>query len=128
MYFTKLITKWAILNFLFAFQGISAQINNTSNHSKEKRVDELFKTWDNPNSSGAVVAIVKNGKTLYLQGYGMANLEYSIPNDPTSTVFEIASVSKQFTSFCILLLEKQGKLSLDDDIRKYIPEVPNFWI
>jgi len=62
---------------------------------------------------------------LYKKGYGIANLEYGIPISP-STVFHIASVSKQFTVFAILLLEKEGKLSIDDDIRKYIPEVPDF--
>lgn len=89
------------------------------------KVDELFALWDNKDTPGASVAVVKNGAIVYTKGYGMANLEYDIPNSPT-TVFHIASVSKQFTVFSILLLEKEGKLSLDDDIRKYIPEVPDF--
>ena len=89
------------------------------------QVDELFAPWDNKDSPGAAVAVVQNGTIVYKKGYGMANLEYDIPNSP-STVFHIASVSKQFTAFSILLLEKAGKLSLDDDIRKYIPEVPDF--
>ncbi len=91
----------------------------------EEQVDELFLPWDNTDSPGASVAVVKDGKIVYKNGYGMANLEYDIPNTP-STIFHIASVSKQFTAFSILLLEKQGKLSIDDDIRKYIPEVPDF--
>ncbi len=89
------------------------------------QVDELFAPWDNKDSPGAAIAVVQNGAIVYKKGYGMANLEYDIPNSP-STVFHIASVSKQFTAFSILLLEKAGKLSLDDDIRKYIPEVPDF--
>ena len=89
------------------------------------QVDEVFAPWDNKDSPGAAVAVVQNGTIVYKKGYGMANLEYDIPNSP-STVFHIASVSKQFTAFSILLLEKAGKLSLDDDIRKYIPEVPDF--
>lgn len=89
------------------------------------QVDEVFAPWDNKDSPGAAVAVVQNGAIVYKKGYGMANLEYDIPNSP-STVFHIASVSKQFTAFSILLLEKAGKLSLDDDIRKYIPEVPDF--
>ncbi len=89
------------------------------------KVDELFAQWDNGDNPGASIAVVKNGAIVYKKGYGLANLEYGIPNSP-STVFHIASVSKQFTVFSILLLEKQGKLSLDDDIRKYIPEVPDF--
>jgi CubicO group peptidase (beta-lactamase class C family) len=69
--------------------------------------------------------LVHNGNTILKKGYGSANLEYGIPNTP-STVFHIASISKQFTVFAILLLEEEGKLSLEDDIRKWIPEVPDF--
>ncbi|MEJ7559295.1 MAG: serine hydrolase [Pedobacter sp.] len=90
-----------------------------------EKVDEIFTEWTNTYSPGAAIAVVKDGKVLYKKGYGMANLEYLIPITP-STVFHIASVSKQFTVFAILLLEKEGKLSIDDDIRKYIPEVPDF--
>ena len=89
------------------------------------KVDELFVAWDNKFSPGAAVAVLKNGSIIYKKGYGMSNLEYDIPITPSS-IFHIASVSKQFTVFSILLLEKEGKLSLDDDIRKYIPEVPDF--
>jgi len=89
------------------------------------RVDELFTLWNSPSTPGASVAVIKDGKIIYKKGYGMSNLEYDVKNDPT-TVFHIASVSKQFTVFSILLLQKEGKLSLDDDIRKYIPEVPDF--
>ncbi|MCJ7467881.1 MAG: serine hydrolase [Maribacter sp.] len=90
-----------------------------------EQVDEIFAPWDNKETPGAAVAIVKDGAIIYKKGYGMANLEYDIPITPSS-IFHIASVSKQFTVFSILLLEKQGKLSLEDDIRKYIPEVPDF--
>lgn len=90
-----------------------------------EQVDELFTVWDTNNTPGAAVAIVKDGAIVYKKGYGIANLEYDIPITATS-IFHVASVSKQFTVFSILLLEKQGKLSLDDDIRKYIPEVPDF--
>lgn len=89
------------------------------------KVDELFTPWDGKDTPGASVAVVKDGDIIYKKGYGMANLEYDIPNSP-STIFHIASVSKQFTVFSILLLEKEGKLKLEDDIRKYIPEVPDF--
>jgi CubicO group peptidase (beta-lactamase class C family) len=93
--------------------------------TNSEKVDELFAAWDNNYSPGAAVAIAKDGEIVYKKGYGIANLEYDIPITTTS-VFHIASVSKQFTAFSILLLESQGKLSLDDDIRKYIPEVPDF--
>lgn len=93
--------------------------------SKNDKVDEAFFIWNQMDGPGAAVAIQKDGVILYKKGYGLANLEYDIPVDPT-TVFHIASVSKQFTAYSILLLEAEGKLSIDDDIRKYIPEVPDF--
>jgi CubicO group peptidase (beta-lactamase class C family) len=90
-----------------------------------EQIDEIFANWDTKTTPGAAVAVVKDNKIIFKKGYGLANLEYDIPVSP-STVFHIASVSKQFTVFAALLLEKQGKLSLDDDIRKYIPEMPDF--
>jgi CubicO group peptidase (beta-lactamase class C family) len=90
----------------------------------EKQIDQLFTTWNRIDSPGAAVAVEKDGKVIYKKGFGSAELEYDIPITP-GTVFHIASVSKQFTCFSILLLEKQGKLSIYDDIRKYIPEVPD---
>ncbi|MEB2782888.1 serine hydrolase [Algoriphagus sp. C2-6-M1] len=114
------LTRLSLLILLFIpISTIQAQIE------KQKQVDELFTKWDTDNTPGAAVAIVKDGAIIYKKGYGIANLEYDIPITPSS-VFHIASVSKQFTVFSILLLEKQGKLSLDDDIRKFIPEVPDF--
>lgn len=74
---------------------------------------------------GAAVAVVKDGKVIFSKGYGMANLDHDIPITP-QTVFNIASVSKQFTAFAIYLLESEGKLSFEDDVRKYIPELPDY--
>ena len=90
-----------------------------------KQADELFTQWNSVHTPGVVFAVVKNGTIIHKQGFGQANLEYGIPITPT-TVFHIASISKQFTVFAIMLLEKGGKLSLEDDIRKYIPEFPDF--
>ena len=91
----------------------------------EKRISQVFSNYAGSTGPGAAVAVVKDGEIIYKNGFGMANLEYDIPITP-STIFHIASVSKQFTAYAVLLLEKEGKLSLDDDIRKYIPEVPDF--
>jgi CubicO group peptidase (beta-lactamase class C family) len=91
----------------------------------EKRIKQLFSMYSGNNLPGAAIAVIQNGEIQYKNGFGMSNLEYDIPIT-SSTIFHIASVSKQFTAFSILLLEKEGKLSLDDDIRKFIPEVPNF--
>jgi CubicO group peptidase (beta-lactamase class C family) len=91
----------------------------------EKKIEQLFTAWNTLESPGAAVAVEKDGKIIYKRGFGSAELEYNIPVTP-QTVFHIASISKQFTCFSILLLEKEGKLSINDDIRKYIPEVPDF--
>jgi len=91
----------------------------------QRQVDSLFVGRKNIHYPGAVIAVIKNGKIEYKKGYGYANLEYDIPNTP-STVFHIASISKQFTALSILLLAKEGKLSLNDNINKYIPEMPVF--
>jgi len=89
------------------------------------KVDALFARWDKPGSPGAVLAVVKGGKVLHARGYGMADLEHDAPITPR-TVFHVASVSKQFTAFGIVLLAEQGRLGLDDDIRLHLQEVPDF--
>ncbi len=89
------------------------------------KVDELFAEWDKPDSPGCALAVIKDGGIVYKRGYGMANLDHDVPITP-STVFSVASVTKQFTAAAIVLLAQQGKLSLDDEVRKYIPEVPDF--
>jgi len=108
--------------------ALSAQTTKppqTSQESVETKVDKLFAEWDKWDSPGAALAVVKEGRIVYKRGYGSANLEYNIPITP-STIFHVASVSKQFTAFAITMLANQGKLSLDDDIHKYLPEVPDF--
>jgi CubicO group peptidase (beta-lactamase class C family) len=89
------------------------------------KVDRLFAKWDKSDSPGAAVVVLKNGKIVHQQGYGMANLEYGVPITP-ATIFDVASVSKQFTAMAIAILAKQGKISLDDDIRNYLPDIPDF--
>jgi CubicO group peptidase (beta-lactamase class C family) len=90
----------------------------------QQKIDQVFKSYTSK-TPGCAIAIIQNGNLIFQKGYGMANLEYAIPVSPT-TIFHIASESKQFVAFCILLLEKQGKLSVDDDIRKYLDFVPDF--
>ncbi len=90
----------------------------------DAEVDKLFVRWDRNDSPGCALAVVKYGKIVYKKGYGMANLELGVPIGPES-VFYIGSVSKQFVAFCIALLAEQGMLSLDDDIRKHLPEMPD---
>jgi CubicO group peptidase (beta-lactamase class C family) len=90
-----------------------------------KKVDSLFTEWDKPTSPGCALGVIKDGAFIYKRGYGMANLEQNIPISPTS-VFDIGSTSKQFAATCVVLLAQKGKLSFDDEVRKYIPELPNY--
>ena len=89
------------------------------------RVDSVFAKWNRPNSPGCALGVYKDGQIVYKRGYGMADLNNDTPITP-STVFHVASMSKQFTAASMVLLAQQGKLSLDDDVRKYIPELPDF--
>lgn len=92
---------------------------------KLKDVDAVFADLAKPGSPGCALAVARNGKTVYTRGYGLANIEENVAIAPT-TVFDIGSTSKQFTASSILLLEQQGKLSVNDDIHKYIPELPDY--
>jgi len=111
---------------IMLFSCETAQMQEAgSDDPRTQKVDELFSQFDKEGTPGATVAIVQDGEIIYKQGYGLANMEYDIPNTP-STIFHIASVSKQFTCFAAMLLVEEGKISLNDDVRKYIPEVPDF--
>jgi CubicO group peptidase (beta-lactamase class C family) len=92
---------------------------------REAQVDKLFAAWDKPESPGCAVAVIKDGRVVHQRGYGMANLDYGIPIS-SKTVFNIASTSKQFTAASIAILARQGKISLDDDIHKFLPELPRY--
>ena len=87
--------------------------------------DRSFAMWTGTEGPGCSVGVARNGELQFARGYGMANLETDTPNRPAS-IFHVASVSKQFTAMSIMLLARDGKLSLDDDVRKYIPELPDY--
>lgn len=93
--------------------------------SPKPAVDQLFAQWDKPTSPGCALGVVQNGRFVYEHGYGMANLDYDIPNAPR-LVYYIGSDSKQFTAAAIALLQLRGKLNVNDDIRKYLPEMPDY--
>jgi CubicO group peptidase (beta-lactamase class C family) len=103
-------------------QVLGAQAADTSIRA---RVDRVFAAYDRTDSPGCALGVFRDGRIAYARGYGLANLELGVAITPTS-VFDIGSTSKQFTAASILLLAQQGKLSLDDDIRKHIPELPNY--
>lgn len=88
------------------------------------RVDSIFAALDGLDRPGAAVAVLHDGEIVLERGYGSAQLEYGIPVTP-ATVFHVASVSNQFATFAIVLLAQEGRLSLDDDIRTHLPEVPD---
>lgn len=105
--------------------NINAQEMALLRAKQSDKVDKLLAKYCKPYEPGITVSIIKDGSIVYKKGLGIANLEYGIPITP-STVFHVASVSKQFTVFSILLLEQEGKLSIDDDIRKYLPEIADY--
>lgn len=88
-------------------------------------VDEVFAALDRPDGPGCAVAVTRGGTVVFEKGYGMANLEHGIPITPR-TVFYAGSVSKQFVAAAVALLAEDGALGLDDDIRRYVPELPAY--
>jgi CubicO group peptidase (beta-lactamase class C family) len=122
----------ALIMFMVGFTAndILGQQNMTaktqpSDDESAKKADAFLSQWDKNDMPGCAVGVVKDGRLVYKRAFGMANLDYDVPNT-TSTLFNLASVSKPFTAFSIALLAQQGKLSLDDDIRKYVPEMPKY--
>jgi len=87
------------------------------------RVDSLLQAYNKPDSPGFSIGIVENGQLIYSQGIGFANIETGKENSGNG-IFGVASIAKQFTAACVWSLIKEGRISLDDDIRKYIPEFP----
>lgn len=116
-----LLSKMTLTVVLLAF--VCNTIAQTRDNNIDQKIDSIFAEYKA--TPGVAVAVVKDGAIVFKKGYGIANLEYDIPVSP-QTIFHIASVSKQFTAFSIYLLKQQGKLALEDDVRKYIPELPQY--
>lgn len=89
------------------------------------KIDRVFERWNRSDTPGCVVAVAVAGQPPIVRAYGMANLEYGLRINP-DTIFESGSVAKQFTAAAIALLVQDGRISLDDPVRKYLPEVPDF--
>src|ERR1700693_4870660 len=112
----------AIVAFSLAF------IANFPAHAAEddqQRVDRIFAAYNKAGSPGCALGVIRNGNFIYRKGYGAASLELGVPLSPQS-VFYMGSVSKQFTAASVVLAAEQGLISLDDDVRKYIPELPDY--
>src|SRR2546427_4819102 len=114
-----------ILAGLLIFMAASGPAASAAEDKKAAAVDEVLADLTKPGSPGCALGVYRDGKIIYSKGYGLANLEENVPITPES-VFDIGSTSKQFTAASILLLEERGKLSVNDDIRKYIPELPDY--
>lgn len=116
----KLQIKFNLFLFsVLGFQVCSAQVDQKTAIA---RADSLLKVYRQANAPGMATAVIKDGKVIFKQTFGLADMESRTPITD-STAFNIASVSKQFTAFMALLAQRQGKLSLDDDIRTYLPEL-----
>ncbi|MFN2565608.1 MAG: serine hydrolase domain-containing protein [Gemmatimonadaceae bacterium] len=122
---------WTIAGAILAFSPALAEAQTAApsdgadTSAAAARTDRVFAQWDRSDSPGCVVGVFRDGRIAYARGYGMANLELGIALSPQS-VLDIGSTSKQFTAMATVLLTQQGKLSLDDDVRKYIAELPAY--
>lgn len=122
---SKLVTT-LILTIVIITTTSVVLFGQTKNHKDlTQKVDNYLKNLITENEPGVAVIIIMNGKIIINKCYGLADIEHKIPIT-SKTVFNLASVSKQFTAFSILLLEKEGQLNLYDDIHKYIPDLPNY--
>jgi CubicO group peptidase (beta-lactamase class C family) len=110
---------------LIALLSICAAAADTGKDQKSAQIDKVFADLQKAGSPGCALEVVRDAKVVYATGYGLASVELNSPITP-ETVFDIGSTSKQFTASSILLLEQQGKLSVNDDVRKYIPELPDY--
>ena len=110
---------------LIALLSPCAVVADTGKDQTSIQVDKVFADLQKAGSPGCALGIFRSAQIIYAKGYGLASVELNSPITP-ETVFDIGSTSKQFTASSILLLEKQGKLSVNDDLRKYIPELPDY--
>ncbi len=101
----------------------SAQQRATLDDSTVRAIDALFADHAAPGSPGCAVGVYRDGAVRFARGYGAANLTFGVPITP-DTRFTVGSVSKQFTAASIALLVRAGRISLDDDVRRYVPELP----
>jgi len=107
------------------FLSITRAITALAAEPTAQKVDDLFAAFSKPGSPGCSVGVIRNGSFVYKKSFGYASLELAVPLTPES-VFYVASVSKQFTAGSVILAAERGYLSLDDDVRKYLPELQDY--
>ncbi|HMI51274.1 MAG TPA: serine hydrolase domain-containing protein [Candidatus Saccharimonadales bacterium] len=122
--YRQMMTRSAAVAFLALLGTVVAAAQGVSAEQSTK-IDALFAKWDRPSTPGCTLSVLKGGQVIYKRAYGMANLDYGVVLT-TDTPFHVASVSKQFTAASIVLLEQEGKLSFDDEVRRFVPELPDF--
>lgn len=105
--------------------GIASASSDGIEVTQRQQIDALFAQYADPARPGCAVGVVRNGHVVHAKGYGLADVERGVPIT-ASTVFDIGSTSKQFAAASVILLELDGKLSLSDDVRKYVPELPDY--
>lgn len=117
------VSSAAVLAVLFGV-SLAAQTVAPQPATRDAAVDKAFAAW-NTATPGCAVGVAEHGAPVLQRAYGMAELEHGIANSP-DTIFEAGSVSKQFTAAAMILLARDGKVSLDDDVRMYVPELPAY--
>jgi CubicO group peptidase (beta-lactamase class C family) len=110
----------ALLTAIAAATPLAAQVGPAN-----PAVDAIFAEWDSETSPGCALGVYREGRIIYARGYGMADLERRVPITP-HTVFDLGSTAKQFAAASIALLAQEGRLSLDDDVRRHVPELPEY--
>ena len=121
---------WTVLGLMVFFPALIAVSSvsfagSIETPSLSEKLDTIFLKWNKPNVPGCSVGIERQDTPVLYRAYGSADLEHGVLID-SSTVFEAGSVSKQFTAALALMLVEKGQLSLDDDVRKYIPDLPDY--
>ncbi|MBN1224976.1 MAG: serine hydrolase [Candidatus Aminicenantes bacterium] len=120
------LALWISFFVLIGFSTQQAGVHQAYTHTNlTDKVDAMFEQWNREDSPGAAFGIFKDGRIIYARGYGIANLEYSLPWTP-QTVSRTGSISKQFIAMCIAILIEQGKLSIEDNIQKFLPQWPDY--
>jgi len=118
-----------VLFVLLVISGVAQEAAKPDPAAASRRLrdqtDKVFAKWDSTVSPGCALSVMQDGQIIYKRGYGMADLDHDVPITP-ETIFHVASISKQFTAAAIVLLAQDGKLSLDDDVHKYVTELPDF--
>ena len=126
LYSTEVLRKQPLMRtFIVLFLSIATATATLGVDDRALEVNQLFAMFDKPGSPGCSVGVIRAGEFVYKRSFGYASLELGVPLTPSS-VFYMGSVSKQFTAASVVLAAEQGHLSLDDDVRKYLPELPDY--